>query len=125
MFKVEGIHYIYAEYCPGPWFWGWWLYAVPIVDDKPDRDRYTCLKFDWQLNPLREQLLNLPPSYEVGNVYVTAKTFVVRHPAGLVCKVEHNGRRFAKVESDRLGDYGRMVREAQLIDFRKALEAKE
>jgi len=119
---LEGVVYLYAEYCPGPWYWGWWLYAAPIVEDKPDWEHSVWLKYEWRVNAIRTQIMGLEASYQNQAAYKTATAFVTRYPSGMLCQVEGDGRRWTKLESDQIGDYGRMVREMQLIDMRKALE---
>ena len=114
----NGLHYIYAEYCPGDFFWGWWLYGAPIVDEKPDRKHYTWLHADYWISVLY-RALNLPTQLDYRHTpYV--ETFLAHYPNGALVNVA-SYYDWARQDSDLLWDYLRQVREGQLLDWKHTL----
>jgi len=110
--------YVYAEYCPGDFFWGWWLYAVPLVEGKPDLGKYTWLRHLHLTEILRAVGLQArdhrsPKTYE---------EFLAVWPNGaLIRKVDFGyelvTERAAGVE---LWRFLRSVREDQLLKWKNA-----
>lgn len=88
----EGEYFIYAEYCPGLFgfaYMGWWLYAAPIENGKPNKQKYVWLHSDWELDAVMVGL-DLPrlPSYVGGGIGEYTKAFRDKYPDGVLCKVE-------------------------------------
>ena len=61
----DGDYYLYAEYCPGDFFWGWWLYAGKLPDpgEKFDRETYHWIDGDFQRSHIGRDLLGLDAPY--------------------------------------------------------------
>lgn len=135
--RYEGLNYIYAEYCPGDFFWGWWLYAAPIIStpehkgqsekEMPDREHAVWLHYDWRLDALFEALKLSPrgynsdyPNYGKYDQAKYTRDFLCQYPIGVLCQVEDNGRRVKVVRSDKLWDFSRKVRELQLLDWKES-----
>lgn len=119
-------YYVYAEYNPYWIYMGWWLYAIPtedLIDGKQmeEWERATWLKYEWRLYPLFERLGLSKPDRIRKDVYCTE--FMHKYPAGVVCQVIGDGRHWIVMESDKTGDYLRIVRERQLDHI--AREQKE
>jgi len=130
--RLDGLFYVYAEYCPGDLFWGWWLYAAPIVDGKVDRKRYTWLNYEWRLAAIARDLCSLDawpwsehPAHKQHTERNLIHRFLQKRPLGAACLISEDGRKFISVpeHDDRLWDYSRQVRESQLLDWKN--DAKE
>lgn len=125
---MNGLHYIYAEYCPGDLFWGWWLYATLVsADGTIDRKRYIWLNYEWRQAALSEALdLMGPwpwmerPTERQGTHRRLVERFMEAAPLGIVCDVREDGRLFVPDRSydARLWEYSKCVREQQLLDWK-------
>lgn len=128
--KEDKLYYIYAEYNPYWIYMGWWLYAIPIANLTDERDmnkweQPTWLHYDWRLEALFQGLtLDIPHSYHYSpSDYCPA--FMHKYPAGVVCKVNKDGREFIPQKSDLIGDYLRIVRQRQLDHIAKVQKENE
>ncbi len=91
----DGDYFIYAEHCPGLFgfaYMGWWLYAAPVIDGKPDKEQYHWLHCDWELDAVMIGL-GLPrlPSYTGGGHGEYTEAFRKKYPSGVFCKIEGFG----------------------------------
>lgn len=131
----DGVYYIYAEYCAGPFYMGWWLYAAPIKTEQipwyarsergdfPDRESMVTLHEDWRLDALMKTLgLPVLRDYRGGNHTSCANAFLEKYPAGVLVQVAKSGRNFTVLPCDHLWDYSRIVREALLIGWKEAMK---
>lgn len=76
--------YVYAEYCPGDFFWGWWLYFVAVIDGKINYDNYEWIHSDIQLNGLMEALgLPVLHDYRGDNHQKYIDAFLQKYPNGV------------------------------------------
>ena len=137
--KSDKLYFVYPEYNPFWIYMGWWLYAIPVDNlndskNMEDWEQATWLNYDWRLDALFEAL-TMPttntlrkesgcPNYHVDpSQYCPA--FMHKYPAGIVCKIEGDGRKFLPQSSENIGDYLRRVRERQLLHIAKAQEERE
>jgi hypothetical protein len=113
--------YVYTEYCPGDFFWGWWLYAIPVVDGTPIRDtdgawlRHASLEAVLQALGLPESDWRNPETYNA---------FLAAYPNGAL--IRKDGRRYSLAEEQKGIELWRLlrdVREAQLLDWKNADES--
>ena len=82
---TNGDYHIYSEYCPGLYgfaYMGWWLYAAPIVDGEPDKERAVWLSCDWELKAVLSGLELLPMRSQY------KEAFRDRYPMGIDVSVE-------------------------------------
>lgn len=132
--EEDKLYYIYAEYNPFfPYGPSWWLYAIPSENLNEERnmdlwEQATWLHYDWRLEALFGGL-GLP---EWGNFRKPSApnfrpdpsdycpAFMRKYPAGVVCNIEEDGRRFIPCETDLIGDFLRIVRQRQLAHIAKA-----
>ena len=121
----NGLYYIYTEYCPGDFFWGWWLYAAPMVDEKPDRTKSTWLNGDVWLDRLH-RAINLPEmhTYRGHNHTIYTHRFLEHYPNGLLLNVQDFYTWVHVAEPAPLWEYSRHVREQQLLDWKKVMKEK-
>jgi len=131
-------YYVYAEYNPFWIYMGWWLYAIPVEELTDDKNieawnQATWLNYDWRLHALSQDL-QLPAYGEFKpadnlsvkpNPYYYCRAFFLKYPAGVVCEIKEDGHQFIKKESEKLGDYQRIVRERQLDHIAKASKQEE
>lgn len=112
--------YVYTEYCPGSFFWGWWLYAIPVVDGTPIRDtddawlRHASLDAVLQALDLPERDWRDPETYN---------TFLATYPNGAL--IRKDGSHYSLVKEQEGIELWRLlqnVREAQLLDWKNADE---
>jgi hypothetical protein len=85
----DGDYFIYAEYCPGLFgfaYMGWWLYAAPIVEGEPDKEKAVWLKRGWG----RDAVLSGLRLSDIGKGGYT-ESFREKYPAGVFCKVNGFG----------------------------------
>ena len=124
----EQLLYIYAEYCPGDFFWGWWLYAVPVKDGKPDRGRYTWLNPGHAITEDVLRALDIPvihqqsPPYHIANERAV-DMFLIKYPHGaLVYEGKYRSERRAAgdVPGVELWQCLKAVRESQLLDWKNS-----
>ena len=121
---MNGLHYIYAEYCPGDFYWGWWIYAAPIAEGKPDRGRAFWIQHNWQLDRLMAALgLHILHEYRYDNHQRYAHTFLRAYPDGLLANVERDGRTYEVLAAENLWDYARQMREDQLLGYKAHLQS--
>jgi hypothetical protein len=135
----KDLYYIYAEFNPFWAYMGWWLYAIPVneLTDEQDIKKWVqaeWLNYDWRLEALFRDL-ELPdygefhasdPTWKVKpNQYWYCRAFFLKYPAGVVCEVREDGRKFIERKAKKLGDYQRIVRERQLLHIAKAAEERE
>jgi hypothetical protein len=120
--------YVYAEYCPGDFFWGWWLYLCPIEGDAVERKRYEWLhRTAWKIDDLN-MAVGLPVLYDYRGKNHTACTeaFLEKYPNGIVLW-EVGGRDFEMpAEGDVLPPAWKClkaVREGQLLDWKNSDES--
>ena len=122
--QLEGRYYVYAEYCPGDLYWGWWLYASHLPQNgNLDRSRYTWLRCDWQIDALRRSIGQKPLlNYRGNNLARMGHEFLAYASMGLVFDVSDNGRTFAHAtECDTLlWDLHRQRQEQQLLAWKNA-----
>jgi hypothetical protein len=127
------LHYVYVEYCPGNLFWGWWFYAAPMVNGKPDRERATWLnRADWAITDLM-RLAGLPAAlidYRTRNSDFgrASDAFMAAHPDGMFAEMMEGTYRLAAVAEPgdaELWCCAKAVREAQLLDWKDVARRKE
>lgn len=128
----DGIYYIYAEYCAGPFYMGWWLYAAPIkteqipwyVESKrgdfPDRENMITLHEFWRLDALMRTVGLVGLKGE--DFTACAKAFLRKCPIGVLVKIAEDGRKFTVLPCAHLWDYNRIVRQALLIGWKEAMK---
>ncbi len=128
--KSDKLYFVYPEYNPFWAYMGWWLYAIPIENlndsrNMEDWEQATWLYYDWRLEALFKGLgLEIPHKYHYDpSDYCPG--FMHKYPAGVVCKVEGDGRKFLPQSSENIGDFLRRVRERQLLHIAKAQEERE
>jgi len=80
---------LHAYYCPGPFYWGWWMSADLIENDEPNHNLFESqwLKMEWMLEIAKgyaEQTgaANLPAVSRFG--HDLAKAFYLAFPLGLI-----------------------------------------
>lgn len=122
--------YVYAEYCPGDFYWGWWLYYCGIRYGLPDRNNRAYhngrvwLNYDWQIRQLFS-LLGLPYRIDYRHEKY-AEWFMDEHPQGIVLKLSSDGCSLeefyfptdVELNGIYLGKLFRRVRELQLLDWK-------
>ena len=129
----DGLYYVYAEYNPFWIYMGWWLYAIPVEELTDNRNvddwaQATWLNYDWRLNALFREI-GLPPYDKYRDPAAPnyrpdprsyCGEFFLKCPAGLICQISDDGHQFTRQESEKLGDYQRIVRERQLLHIANA-----
>lgn len=126
----DGDYYLYAEYCPGDLFWGWWLYAgeVPADGEKFDRETSQWIDGDFQRMDIARDLLGLDCPYGEHRNSLSvriADAFLERFPLGAIVRFRQRGTpRFAVLPEhhDRLPLLHRQRQEQQLLDWKAARE---
>lgn len=128
--------YIYAEYCPGDFYWGWWLYCCGIKYGLPTRNINSSrnvriwLHHEWQLEQLFN-LISLPFQYKCDRNRLAfdarpkpyAELFLEKYPQGVVLKIDKNEKYFSFPSKDEMNNIclhrlSARVRELQLLDWK-------
>jgi len=135
MSTTRQLIYVYAEYCPGDFFWGWWLYKVPIEEGKADRrngeyGNYHWLHYDWLLTRLMETL-GLPTylDYRGANHAKYTDAFLEKYPNGVILweVSENGGLEEFELPTEQLEIQAwqclKAVRESQLLDWKNSDES--
>lgn len=134
--KNERLVYVYAEYCPGDLYWGWWLYCCGIKYGLPTRNINSSrnikmwLRHEWQLDQLFK-LVGLPFQYKYDRNKLAfddrpkpyAELFLEKYSQGVVLKIDKGERVFSlpdRNETDGvcLHKLSMRVRELQLLDWK-------
>ncbi len=135
----SGRYYIYAEYNPVWIYYGWWLYAAPIIpgprkpggeydgprierSDYPDHDNPVWLHNDWELDALMTSL-GMPVLHDYrGTKHDYTARFLEEFPTGALCN--YDKREFILIldKDIPLWEYSKIMREWQMLKWAKNSE---
>ncbi len=111
--------YVYTEYCPGNFFWGWWLYAVPVIEGKPMRNADGSWIRDMRLREVL-QAIGLP--VDDWRSPKTYEAFMSSYPNGVLIHKANSGYSLVSEQGAgvELWRFLQNMRESQLLDWKNA-----
>ena len=118
--KKERMLYIYTEYCPGDFYWGWWMYASPVVEGKVLTKEYEWLRYGNLAKFFRA--IGLQADWDAWKSSKSSELFMSHFPDGALVLETTIGYEttLQQIPDPDLWKLLKQVRESQLLDWKNS-----